>query len=276
MAVKKKKSTKKSSKYTLETFYLGESIDLKKVQESIKQYVFLTRDFPLVVKLQHNQYAVLTKFGTVTFWNVPPKLAQQFIKEINPFVHSQKGEYQYSDNIKIYVSSEMERVTFERVYLKELDLEKIQIISYVSAQSVALERYENEVGSGLADLEKTIDDWKLGALRRFGQDKILKQIGNALSIKQTAITHLALFDKPESTWENPEIEKLYLRLRAEYELQDRFDILSEKISFLSENNTTLLDFLSMQRANFLELIVVVLIVVELVVLLFDIFPIFKK
>ena len=63
----------KLAEHFAETVYCGESIDLKKVQEGIRHYSFLNRDHPLVVKLLDDQYAVLAKFGSVTFWNVEMK-----------------------------------------------------------------------------------------------------------------------------------------------------------------------------------------------------------
>ena len=78
MATKNKQI--KYAKYQAETMYVGESIDLKRVQEGVKQYSYLNRDDPLVIKLLKEQYVVLTKFGTVTFWNVPAHLRKQFLE----------------------------------------------------------------------------------------------------------------------------------------------------------------------------------------------------
>jgi hypothetical protein len=53
--------------FNVEVVYIGESIDLKKAQEVLKQYSCLNRDHPLVLRLLDNQFAVLTKFGAVSF-----------------------------------------------------------------------------------------------------------------------------------------------------------------------------------------------------------------
>jgi uncharacterized Rmd1/YagE family protein len=157
-----------------------------------------------------------------------------------------------------------------------LDLEKIKIISYVSAQSVALDRYEDEIDERLAELGRVVDNIKSSGRTKFTQASLLKQVGNVLSVKQNAVSSLSLFDKPNETWESEEIEKLYNRLRDEYELRDRFDILNEKIDFLSENNTTILNFISSQKANFLEWIIIFLIIVEIVLFIFELLGVFSK
>jgi uncharacterized Rmd1/YagE family protein len=270
------KRVKNIKKFSLETRYLGEHTDLKKLQEGVKKYHILNRDHPIVFRLLDDQYAVLTKFGTVTFWNVGKELAKEFIGEIAPFIKSRRENYDYSDTLKVYVGSETERATFEELYIKDLDLEKIKIISYVSAQSVALDRYEDEIDERLAELGRVVDNIKSSGRTKFTQASLLKQVGNVLSVKQNAVSSLSLFDKPNETWESEEIEKLYNRLRDEYELRDRFDILNEKIDFLSENNTTILNFISSQKANFLEWIIIFLIIVEIVLFIFELLGVFSK
>jgi required for meiotic nuclear division protein 1 len=265
---------RKPKEFFLETYYLGDHIDLKKVQESLQHYHLLNQSHPLVLELLPGQFAVLTKFGTVSFWNVGADLARQFTEELLPFVESPRDPHRRMDTLNIYVGTDVEKATFEELYIKTIDLEKIKIVSYVSAQSVALERYEKEIDERLRDLGKVVENLKAAGTTRFNQSDLLKQIGHVLSVKQNAVSSLSLFDKPEETWEREEIEQLYDRLRTEYELRDRFDILNEKIDFLSENNTTLLNFISSQKANFLEWIVIILIVIELIVFVLDILKVF--
>ena len=256
-------------RFDLETLYLGDSIDLKKVQEKIKEYTYLNQDHPLILRVLSDQYVVLTKFGTATFWNVPQKTTRDFIKEIKPFVENFRTKPSYSDTLKVYVGAQTEKIVANEIYLTNIDNQKIQIISYVSSQSVALERYEDEIEKRLASLGDVIESLKSGQWKNFEEKEILKQIGNILAVKKATISHLSLIDKPDTTWEREEIEKLYNRLYFEYELQDRFDILNEKIKFLSENDKILLDFISSKKSDFLELIMVILILVELAIFVFD-------
>lgn len=259
----KAKAHKKLKEYDLETRYIGERIDLRRLQEGLKKYKFLNRDHPLALELLEGQYAVLTRFGTVSFWNVKEGLIRDFLKEIAPYVETGSVLHRHTDTLKIFVGSDTERATFEELFIDELDAEKIKIISYVSAQSVALDRYEEEINVRLHDLGRVVASMKASGSMAFDQSDILKQVGNVLSVKQRTVSQLSLFDKPDETWEREELERLYDRLRSEYELRDRFDVLNEKIDFLSENNTILLNYLSSQRSNFLELVVIILIVIEI-------------
>src|SRR3989344_6018606 len=113
-------------KYGVEAVYVGESIDLKKVQESLKQYAFLNRDHPLVLRILKDQYVVLTKFGVVVFLNIQEKLRRQIAKELNPFVKSKKDSYPYQEKIKVIVGTAIDRVLFGRVDLVDLSVDKIK------------------------------------------------------------------------------------------------------------------------------------------------------
>lgn len=255
--------------FLVEVFYLGESIDLKKVQENLKQYSFLNRDHPLVIRLLDSQLAVLTKFGTVAFWNVGGKLKKQFLQELAPQVRSIKEFYPHTETTKVIIGGEVERVTFTKVYITNFDVEKIRIISYVLSQSVALERYEKEIEESVQELGVVIENLKSKGRALLRERELLKRIGKVLSVKQVAVAHLSLFDKPDEVWESPELETLYNQMHREYEMGDRFDILDEKINFLSDNAKLLLDFAAEKRNAFLEMVIIALIIIELVPLFID-------
>lgn len=259
-------------KHAAETIYAGEYIDLKKIQENVRQYAYLNRDHPLVIRLLKDQYAVLTKFGAVTFWDVPYRLRSEFLKEMQPFVKSKKGAYNYDEDTKVFVGGDTVKITFDKVFLSKLGVQEIKIISYVLSQSVALERYEDEIETSLSEIGTIVENLKSSGQAMLTEKQLLKQIGNALSVKQTAVAHLSLFDKPEEVWESPELENLYNRMNAEYELQDRFDVLDEKIKYLSDISQMLMNFLAEKRNAFLETIIILLFVVDLALWFLPPFP----
>lgn len=271
-----KTSPKKLKKrFSLLAICLGEKIDLKKLQEGLKKYSYLSREHPIILKLAIGQYVALTKFGVITFWNVPKKIREEFIKEVSPFVENFNENYQYSDGLKVFIFGEVDDVKFGRVFLSKIDREKIQIISLVLSQSVALEKYETEIEERIAEIEKIINMLRSGLWRGLKEKKLLSQIGEILAVQQKTISHLSLLDKPETIWERTELEKLYDKLYFELELADRFDILNEKIKFLSDHHKILLDFVSTQRGNILELIIVILILVEIIFFFFEAFLLSK-
>lgn len=271
-----KTSPKKLKKrFSLLAICLGEKIDLKKLQEGLKKYSYLSREHPIILKLAIGQYVALTKFGVITLWNVPKKIREEFIKEVSPFVENFNENYQYSDSLKVFLGGESDDVKFGKVFLSKIDREKIQIISLVLSQSVALEKYETEIEERILEIEKIINVLRSGFWRGLKERKLLSQIGEILAVQQKTISHLSLLDKPEAIWERVELERLYDKLYFELELADRFDILNEKIKFLSDHHKILLDFVSTQRGNVLELIIVILILIEIIFFFFEAFLLSK-
>ena len=272
MTTMTKKDKKGHLKFVVDTVYVGESVDLKKLQEGIKQYACLNRDDPLVVRLLKDQYVVLTKFGAVSFWNVPGKLRHQFLKEIQAYVNSKKDYYPYDEDTKVIVGS-LEKVTFEKVYTTRLDVETIKIVSYVLSRSVALERYEDDIETSLSEVESIVNGLKTAGKAPLSEKELLKQIGRVLSVKQIAVSHLAVFDKPDELWESPELEKLYNLMNSEYELRVRFEVLDKKINYLSDISLMLMNFLAEKRNAFLEIIIIILIAVDIVLWFIPPFPV---
>jgi uncharacterized Rmd1/YagE family protein len=260
---------KNGSHYIVEALYVGESIDLKKVQEGLKKYTFLNRDNPLLLEFLPRKYVALTNFGVVVFWNIGEQEQDQFLKDIFPFIKPQQEEYGYAESLDVFKNGGTDRATLKGVYVSSFDPERLKIISYAISQSVALERYENDIETSLEQMGAIATDLKNKGKVSLTEKDVLKQIGKVFTVKQTTISHLSLFDKPEEAWESPELEKLYTILSAEFDLPVRFSVLNRKSEFLSENSRLLMEFLAEKRNAFLEIIIIVLISIELIPLFLE-------
>lgn len=265
--LKIKKKNKPIQRYTVEAIYIGDEIDLRALRNELKGYQFLNRDYPLVVKIAPDKYIVLTKFGIIVFWNIiGERFKKEFFKNINKFVKS-NTHYNIGDfyeKIKIIIGGEVDKVLFAKILLNSLYFEKIKIISSVLAQSVALERYEHAVGQFFSTFEIIVKKLKETGKVMISSKKISKYVGDALEIKQAAISKIALLDKPLEAWQSQELENLYNELYFYFELPDRIDIFNEKIDFLSEGAKMLADFLENKTAHLLEIIIILLIAIELI------------
>jgi len=260
------KKRKVIQKYNVEAVYVGDGLDLRMLKSELKQYQFLNYDHPLVIKFLPDKYIVLTKFGIVVFWNVAERQKKEFFKNIEPYIKS-TGRYNlgdFSDKIKIIIGGEVDKVLFEKILVSSLYFSKIKMISFVFAQSVALERYEKEVEEFLEIFGKLVKNLKNDGKISISSKKLLKYIGSALEVKQFAISHLALLDKPEELWESQELENLYNELYFELELPDRLDIFNEKINFLSDGIKLMADTLEKKTAHLLEIIIILLISIEVI------------
>lgn len=154
-------------------------------------------------------------------------------------------------------------VLFDRAVIPEASLPALDIICLLLAQSVVMDYYEEDVDEIIARTDKMTR--ALHATGRIpGRGRVLGQfIGNCMTTRNEIVESLALFDKPESTWDDPQLDHLYNALRIELEIDDRFRALEKRLAVIQDN---LVLFLELQQARSswrLEFIIVLLIVFEI-------------
>jgi uncharacterized Rmd1/YagE family protein len=98
-----------------------------------------------------------------------------------------------------------------------------------------------------------------------GRRAFLKHIGNALLVQQRVSGLVAVAEKPDVLWERPTLERFYARLEDEYELKERADLLTRKLTVLSDSAKAFADIIDTDRASRLELVIIILIAVEIVI-----------
>ena len=77
-------------------------------------------------------------------------------------------------------------------------------------------------------------------------------------------------EKPDVLWERPQLERLYARLEDEYELKERADVLTRKLTVISDTAKALADIIDTERSLRLELIIVILILFEILIAAYQI------
>jgi len=98
-----------------------------------------------------------------------------------------------------------------------------------------------------------------------GRRAILKHIGNALLVQHRLSGRVAVAEKPDVLWDRPDLQRLYARREDEYELKERAEGLTRKLSVIAETAQVLTDIIDTRRSLRLEIVIVVLIAVELVI-----------
>jgi uncharacterized Rmd1/YagE family protein len=71
--------------------------------------------------------------------------------------------------------------------------------------------------------------------------------------------------KTDIVWDRPDLERLYARLQDEYELKERAEALSRKLTLISDTAEMLTDMIDTQRSLRLEIMIVLLILFEIVI-----------
>jgi uncharacterized Rmd1/YagE family protein len=161
-------------------------------------------------------------------------------------------------------------VRFDRVVIPQLELGAIEIVAEVLAQSVAMDYYADDV----AEIEAETDRIAL-ELRKAGRipgrvPNTLQFIGLCIATRNDVISTLALFDKPDATWENEQLDRLWNGLRKMLELDDRYRALDAKLRMFQDNLVLLVDLARQRQTFFLEFAVALLIAAEMAIMVWQI------
>jgi uncharacterized Rmd1/YagE family protein len=85
------------------------------------------------------------------------------------------------------------------------------------------------------------------------------------------VGRVEIAEKPDLLWDHPELERLHSRLVAEFELLDRDRALSRKMRLISDTAEALLNLVHNKRSLRVEWYIVILILVEIALSLYELF-----
>ena len=89
-------------------------------------------------------------------------------------------------------------------------------------------------------------------------------IGESISTRTEVLTVLYLLDKPDATWDDPAMDRIYDDLRAEFDLVDRYQSLESKLRSVQEALELILDVARERRMLTLEVVLGLLFAFEVV------------
>lgn len=244
--------------------YLGERFDLRAFDTSSAYGVA-----PLVVAAGSRGLAVLFRYGAVVLYNVSPIEEAALLKDLESFVSEKFVEIESEEAVLRLSSNKSERGYNGIITLQQYDVERLQTVADVLAKSVVLAHYEETIAEVFDAIEPlAVDLHRSGASRRSGKE-LLRHIGRTLLIQTKTVWRVEIADKPEILWERPDLEFLYGRLVDEYELSERHAALDRKLDLISRTATTALELLHNKRSLRVEWYIVILIVIDIIISLFD-------
>ena len=168
------------------------------------------------------------------------------------------------------VQGQDERILGGTLTLRAVSIPRLQILAEVLARSVLLAGYETRISRSF-DMVEPLAEKLVGNKSPRGSGKLLHTIGIAMATEHDMVGRAAVTEKPDLLWEHSELEGFYMMLEDEFELQERDSALARKIDLVSRSAQTSLELLHAKRSLRVEWYIVLLIVAEIVLTLFDLF-----
>jgi len=260
-----------SPRYLFHAYHLTETLKLKEIDRFLGGGAKAQSSTRLIYHDGEEHYFFIYRFGSIIFFNVEPQRQSTIIEKIKMLIGS-KPEVLTSEEFAVEVKpDEKTNVGFERAVLDKLTIERIDLLALILAQSTALEYFEIKIDDLL---RKTGDIGQ--ALRQRGRlalrtTAIKKFIGYCITTKQELVTSLYLLDKPDETWNDQFLDSLYRDASDMFELKDRYKTLDYKLRMIQESLELISELLQYRNANYLEWTIIILIAVEIVLFVFQLF-----
>ena len=226
---------------------------------------------PLLISAGDHGYAVLFRYGAVVLFNLAPAEQLSFLNHVK---HLIRDPFDAPDTEIVDInidSTKEERVENNIISIKDTRPERLQVVADILAKSVVLDHYEKRVGDVFDRIEPLADSLQQKGRTAFKDVELLRHIGGTLLIQHTTVGRVEIEEKPEVLWEQPELERLYVRLEDEYELRERHVALERKLDLISRTAETLLELMQHKRSLRVEWYIVILIIVEILLSLYAIF-----
>ena len=146
--------------------------------------------------------------------------------------------------------------------------DRAAVVALIVAQSAALEYYERIVAGLFTRTVELVDPLEKRGSVSAQIRRLHRFIGEAIATRNEVFTVLALLDKPDATWDDPAMDRIYDELRAEFDLVDRYTTMEQKLDGVQEALELVLDVARDRRMWLLEVTIVLLILFELLLEVF--------
>ncbi len=248
---------------------LSERLDVRALESTTR----LSPSAPLAFSAGSAGACVVFRYGVVVFVNVAPLEEATMLAQLQAFLGEPFAKPE-TEELEISIAADDaaatpvgEMVHSSALVVPDLTVERVQVIAEILARSVALARYE----AAVKDSAAAVDSWAMalqkGIDAKSFQKQLLKNLGGTILIQSAMTSRVEIGDKPELLWERPDLERLYLRLEDEFELQERDKTLERKLALLSSTAEMLINLVDNKHAHRLEWYIILLIVAEMLITL---------
>ncbi len=226
---------------------------------------------PLTVAVDGGGAATLHRYGVVVFFAVSATGEAAFLAQLMPIVANAYATPE-TEELEVRIEpGDREGVTGGVAHLADAAVERLQVIADILSKSVLLSLYETKVAGEFDRLEPLAAQLdKTGRIP--GKSKeLLKKIGAMLLVEQRMVGRAEITEKPEILWDNPALEGLFVRLEDEFEIRERHAAIERKLNLISQTAHTVLELLNSKHSLRVEWYIVLLIVIEILLTLYQLF-----
>lgn len=254
--------TRLGTRFEARAVHVGERIDVKGVDPR------LSPSLPVMIEVAPSGYAVLLRAGAVVLFGVDPIQQERFLADLGQRV---QGRFQRIELERATLrTGEADGVEPDAVILKEVTIERLQIVAEVLGKSVVLARYETDINDVFSKIEPLAQQMSTSTRRLpWKQADLVRTIGQAMLVEQELVGRAETLEKPDLLWDRPDLDRFYARLEDEYEIKERQKALDVKLEVVTRAAQTMLDLSQANRSLKVEYYILGLIVFEVALAIYQ-------
>jgi required for meiotic nuclear division protein 1 len=209
--------------------------------------------------------AFLYPFGAVVFFDVAPEVRAAELERLAQARPGLTKAQVLNEELTVSEKPDARTDIDDGVLIVDaLSVERASIVALTVAQSAAMDYYERIVDQMFVDADRLAGQLEKAGTMPMHTRHLLKFIGATVGTRSEVLSVLHLLDMPDAAWDDPGVDRIYQKLRAEFDLVDRYQSLELKLHSVQDTLEVITDVARDRRLFLLEATIVLLILVEIV------------
>lgn len=243
------------------SFQIADSIDIKLFKTAYAANIHFADSDELFYHVETYKYLYVFKYGIVCFLGYDETEMSVFLQLIAPYCRN-FFDQKLSDEFDIETDAQTVNYGYNKIEIPSPGIDVIRLIMLNVSQSVSLDYFDQQTNILLEETNYHTQELEKKGRIDLRNKELRKYIGRTLNLKNKIAGNLYIFDSPEATWEDENLNKLDLGLKKTFDLQSRFRTIQEGLQIVKDNLELFKDLLQYRNSVVLEWVIIALILVE--------------
>lgn len=251
------------------SYCIADSILLDELASSLKKEKLQSHFFDDVLHIQNPKEGAIHdvfcfNYGCVIFWGFSEEEEKAFLEKVVNFA---KDAVEIPSNELCNARLGDVTIVHEEDNTLELASEDPLLrlsFSHGLAQSVKLFLFEKSIEKSLMSTRPILDELATKGRSSLSRKQLSQKIGDLFAKRNSINLHCDILDTPEFFWRRPKYEPFYLMSAQYMDIGTRMDIMNKRLDVIHELYDILSNELKHAHSSFLEIVIILLIVSEVV------------
>jgi required for meiotic nuclear division protein 1 len=207
--------------------------------------------------------AFVFRYGVLVLFGASPETERAMVETLAPHIIEPLDDPEI-ETATIELRNDGEELVSPSgdIRLRQKTPERLLLTATILARSVVLARDESRIADAFDRIEPLVNDLRTKGRAGLPIPRVMQHIGDVLATQHRVVGRVQISEKPDLLWDHPELDRLYGRLEAEFELSDRARTIERKLEVIGDAADVLLELVQDKRSLRLELAVIMLITFE--------------